>query len=50
MLFGEMRPILRVSPKSIKGIILFNPLKGSFWVSSQLKLDAFKMAHDYFQW
>lgn len=45
-----MTPVLRLSPKPTKGVILFNPFKGSFWASWSLGLKALQMAHDYFQW
>lgn len=44
---GETMPIFTFPPRFIKGILLFNQFKRSFWASSQLGLYAFKMAYNY---
>lgn len=42
ILFGETMSILRLSSKPKKGVILFNPFKGSLWASWPLERMLFK--------
>jgi hypothetical protein len=50
-LCGVVKPgqSFRCPPKFLKRLILFNEFKWSFQASLWLELDAFKIAHNYFQ-